>query len=64
MKAALERQLQLVGAPLDDTVRCGLLGVEFTFQMDDPWDLHEGRKGWDQLRDGSWFKFTIGASDE
>lgn len=61
MKAALERQLQPVGLPLGDAVRDGLLGVEFTFTMADPWDVHNGRKDWGQLSDGSWFKFNIGA---
>ena len=64
VKAALNAQLHPDAPPLDGAVRDGLQGVDFTFTMADPWDVHNGRKGWDQLKDGSWFQFSIGASDE
>jgi len=61
---ALERQMHPANGPLPDSIRDGLLGVEFTFTMNDPWSVETGRKGWCELSDGSWFRFTIGASDE
>ena len=64
LKAALNSKLNPTAPPLDDAVRDGLQGVEFTFTMADPWNEYKGRKGWDQLNDGSWFQFSIGASDE
>ena len=64
VKRALERELHVASCPLPDSVREGLLGVEFTFTMDDPWNPYTGRKGWKRLSDGSWFKFNIGGRDE
>ena len=48
---------------LDDHVRDGILGVEFTFRADDPWDPHQGLGDWIGL-DNAWFQITVGASDE
>jgi len=64
LKWALERQLHGAGCPLSDNIQNGLIGVEFTFTMDDPWNVYTGRKGWAQLSDGSWFKFNIGATSD
>ena len=63
MKRALKRPFTPPFVVAENSVRDNLLGVEFTFRADDPWDLYEGRGDWVDL-DNSWFRYTIGASDE
>ena len=63
VRGALRKTMRPPVEPLEDHIRNGLLGVEFTFRADDPWDVHCGYGDWVEV-DNSWFQITIGASDE
>jgi len=57
---ALRRRISPATEPLPDHMREGLLGVEFTFRADDPWNPFCGYGDWVNV-DNSWFQITIGA---
>ena len=63
VRHALRMPFHPTTEPLDGHVRDGILGVEFTFRADDPWDPIQGFGDWAEL-DDLWFQITVGASDE
>ena len=65
VKYSLRKMFRPSFKPLEDHIRDGLLGIEFTF-MDDLALTYEDRCSgqWQQLDNETWFKINIGASDE
>ena len=67
VKCALSTRLLPLAVLLEDSVREGTLGVEFTFQLDDPFDIYDGWGEWEPLYLGyntwTWFKVNIPADE-
>jgi hypothetical protein len=68
VKRVLNRGLCPSYGPLEDPVREGTLGVEFTFRLDDPFDIYDGWGEWERLYLGydtwTWFKVNIPSGED